>query len=63
MWCIFQPLPEEKQEKVKLARTFEEVRSGKYTRFNEDLILKLAAYNSMVDIGKYPYEKVLLGDI
>ena len=57
------PLPEEKKEKVKLARTFEEVRSGKYTRFNEDLILTLAAYNSMVDIGKYPYEKVLLGDI
>lgn len=57
------PLPEEKKEKVKLARTFEEARSGKYTRFNEKLILTLAAYNSMVDIGKYPYEKVLLGDI
>lgn len=37
---LVKTLPEEKKEKVKLARTFEEARSG-----------------------KYPYEKVLLGDI
>ncbi len=58
-------LPEEKTNKIKLPNTLEEARDKKkkLTRINENTILLLAKASSEVEIGKYPYEPVLLCDL
>ncbi len=58
-------LPEEKTNKIKLPNTLEEARDKKkkLTRINENTILLLAKASSVVEIGKYPYEPVLLCDL
>lgn len=62
---IGKPLPEEKKNKVKLPHSFEEERDKKkrFTRVDEDMVMTLAEASSEVEIGTYPYEQVVIGEL
>lgn len=62
---VGEKLPEEKKNKINLPNTLEEARDKKKkrTRIDEKTILLLAKSSSEVEIGKYPYEPILLCDL
>lgn len=59
------PLPEEKKNKIKLPHSFEEARDKKkkFTRIDEGAIMALAEASSVVEVGIYPYEQVVIGEL
>lgn len=62
---IGDPLPEEKKNKIKLPHSFAEERDKKkkFTWINEDMIMTLGEASSVVEIGTYPYEQVVIGEL
>lgn len=62
---IGDPLPEEKKNKIKLPKSFEEERDKKkkFTWINEDVIMTLGEASSAVEIDTYPYEQVVIGEL